>query len=122
MPDGPPSSVRVGAAVGLLVLAERQQQLAVARELHHAMAVVAADPDVVLVIDEDAVRLARPVGHVVIRALAPALNELALLIEFQDRRRGLAAGADLHRLLFGAAAAPPRPPAPGGVTTFHGSS
>ena len=56
--------VRVGAAAGLLVLAERHQVLAVARELHHAVAVVAADPDEVVVIDEDAVRLARPVGEV----------------------------------------------------------
>ena len=51
------------------------------------MAVVAADPDVVLVIDEDAVRLARPVGHVVVRTLAPALNELAV----PDRIRARAA-------------------------------
>ena len=92
--------VRVGAAAGLLVLADRQQVLAFARELHHAMTVVAADPDEVVVIDEDAVRFARPVGHVVVGALSPALNQLALLIELENGRRGLAAGAHLHRLFL----------------------
>ena len=93
--------VRVGAAAGLLVLAKRHQVLAVARELHHAVAVVAADPDEVVVVDEDAVRLAGPVGEVGHRALAPALHQLALLVELQHRRRRLAAGAHLHRLWFG---------------------
>ena len=63
MPDGPPSSVVSALPPVFSYWPSVQQQLAVARELHHAMPVVAADPDVVLVIDEDAVRLARPVGR-----------------------------------------------------------
>ena len=90
----------IAAASGLLVLPERHQPLAVARELHDAVPVVAADPDVILMIDEDAVRLARPLGEIVHRPLTPTLHQLALLVEFEDGRCRLTAGAHRRRLLF----------------------
>ena len=89
---------RIGAAADFFILADLQQEFAVARELHHAVAAVAADPDVVLVIDEQPVRVARPVREVAERSLAPALHELALRIELENRRRSLAARTKLYRL------------------------
>ena len=100
MPDGPPSSLRVVAAGVLVVLADGQHQLALARELHHPVVHVRADPDVVGVVDEDAVRVARPVGRVLLGLLAPALHHLAVLVELDDRRRRLAAGAHRRGLLL----------------------
>ena len=49
--------------------------------------VVASDPDVVLVIDVDPVLGIRPLPF--IRGAAPRLQELAVLVEFQDRWRGV---------------------------------
>jgi hypothetical protein len=84
MPAGPPSSV-----VSLL--------LALARELHHAVVHVGADPDEVVVVDEDPVRVARI--HVDLVGLeAPALDDRAGRVELEHRRRRLTARCD-RRLL-----------------------
>ena len=96
---------RVVAAAGLVVDADRHQVLALARELHHAVVHVGADPDEVVVVDEDAVRVAR-VDRDVLRRIAPALHDVAGRIELDHRRRRRAARADrrlLHRgrLLLG---------------------
>jgi len=54
----PAKQHRVVAAAGLVVGPDGHQVLAVPRELLHPMMHVGADPDVVLVIDEDAVWVA----------------------------------------------------------------
>ena len=70
------------------LLADLHQELAVLRELqHHAVAgAVAADPDVALVVDGDAVVRRRPLVAVAVGA-APVAEQVALL----DRTRGSAA-------------------------------
>ena len=73
-------------------------ELALARELEQHVVgsrrhpdlhvrVVAADPDVVLVVDVDAVLGVRPLPP--LGRAAPRLQELAVLVELQDRWRGV---------------------------------
>src|SRR3954463_9843367 len=78
------------------LLADHHQELAVLRELqHHAVAAaVAADPDVALVIDGDAVVRGRPLIALAVAA-APVAQQRALLIELENRRRLRAALAGL---------------------------
>jgi hypothetical protein len=72
-------------------LADLQDELAGACELeHHPVGhAVAGDPDEVVVVDIDAVLVRRPV--VAFPGPAPRLDDVAVLIEFDDRRRRLAA-------------------------------
>src|SRR6185295_17799755 len=75
--------------------ADLHQELAVLRELQDVAVVgaaVAADPDVALAVDLQAVVRRRPLVAGTILA-APAAQEIALLIELHDRRRLLAARA-----------------------------
>ena len=67
--------------------ADLHQECPVARELEDlAVALaVAADPDVVHVVDEDAVLFVRPVEAV--GRTAPALDDVTLLVELEHRRR-----------------------------------
>ncbi len=95
MPDGPPSRVVSLLPLFLSVLTDGQHQLALARELHHAVVHVRAHPHEVVVVDEDAVGITRPVGRILLGLVAPALHHLAVLVEFDHDRRRLAAGA--HR-------------------------
>jgi hypothetical protein len=88
---------RIAAAVGLVIGPDRQHQLAVARELLHPVMHVGADPDMVRVIDEDAVRVAR-IDRDVLRRVAPALHDVALRVELDHGGRRAAAGGN-RRLL-----------------------
>src|SRR5207237_9983183 len=58
---------------------------------------IASDPDIALVVDEHAVLVLRPV--IALRGLgsAPGFDDFARLVEFDDRRRGVAA----YRLVAG---------------------
>src|SRR2546423_6450636 len=73
-------------------LADAQHELAVAREFVDMPAGgldVVADPDEIIVVDMDAVTVVAPL---VVRAVAaPALHHLAVLVEFDHRRRRHAA-------------------------------
>src|SRR5688572_2873361 len=88
---------RVVAAGVLVHRANRQHMLAFARELHHAVMHVRTDPHEVVVIDEDAMWIARPLRHV-LRAVAERAHDLARRIEFEHCWRGLTAFAE-RRLL-----------------------
>ena len=85
--------LQVVAAFVVAVLAHLQQELAVLGELQHlrVLRAVAADPDIALVVDEDAmVRL----GPLVARSrAAPVPHQVAGLVEHQHRRRAAAAFA-----------------------------
>ena len=103
---GAAEQLLVGAAANLVELADGEHKLAGARELHHAVMRVAADPHEVVVIDKDAVRVLRELRHVLGGRIAPALNELTLLVELEDHGCRCAAGAHgrlLHlvELFFG---------------------
>src|SRR5687768_12841696 len=87
----------VVAALVLIHRADGEHVLAFTRELHHAVMHVCADPDEVVVIDEDAVWIARPLRHL-LRPVAERAHHFALRIELQHCRRGLAAFAE-RRLL-----------------------
>src|SRR5256885_3958957 len=85
--------LQVVAALVVAVPAHLQQELAVLAELQHlrVLRAVAADPDIALVVDEDAmVRL----GPLVARSrAAPVPHPVAGLVEHQHRRRAAAAFA-----------------------------
>jgi hypothetical protein len=82
-------------------LADLQQELAVLRELQDVRvgAAVAANPDVALVVDEDAMVGIRPL--VSLARPAPVAQQVPFLIELENRRRARAAFALLgfERLL-----------------------
>src|SRR6187551_3344875 len=89
--------LRVGAALALAALPDLHHEFASRRVLHdHVVADArrrrlgpagtAADPDEVVFVDEDAVFTAGPWRTV--RRCAPALHELAALIEFEHWRSG----------------------------------
>jgi hypothetical protein len=80
----------VVAAATRAMLADLEQELARRRELEQigVLVAVAADPDVVLAVDVDAVLDVRPV--VALAGSAPRLEKVAVEIELQDRRRRLA--------------------------------
>ncbi len=82
------------------LLAEHPDELALARELQDVRVgtAVAANPHVALVVHDDAVVRVRPVGMK--RRPAPAVHDVAGLIEGDDRRRRIAAFA--HRVVPGA--------------------
>src|SRR2546427_8638064 len=85
--------LQVVAAFVVAVLAHLQQELAVLGELQHlrVLRAVAADPDIALVVDEDAmVRLGPLVAH---SRAAPVPHQVAGLVEHQHRRRAAAAFA-----------------------------
>ena len=69
--------------------ADRHQQLALGTDLHHGVAVLVADPDVVLGVDGHAVRLVLVADHVV----ADGAHELVVLVELEQLR--LAGGVAL---------------------------
>ena len=97
---GAPEKFPVIAPRVLVVAADRHEVVAGARELHDAVMTVAAHPDVVVVIDEDAVCVAGEFGHVLRGGVAPALDHVALGIELDDHGGRHAAGPDrrvLHR-------------------------
>src|SRR5206468_839648 len=52
---------------------------------------IASDPDIALVIDEHAVLVLRPVVALGGLGSAPGFDDFARLVEFDDRRRGIAA-------------------------------
>src|SRR5882672_7089811 len=83
--------LEVVAALVVAVLAHLQQELAVLGELQHlrVLCAVAADPDVALVVDEDAVVRLRPL--VARSRAAPVPHQVAGLVEHQHRRRAAAA-------------------------------
>src|SRR5690606_7677118 len=82
---------------GLARLPDRQQDLAVARELQDVRIAltVAANPDVVLVIDRDAVVRRGPL--VSLAFTAPGVDEVALGVELEHRWSRRAALARLRR-------------------------
>ena len=84
-------------------MADLQQELAVLRELQdlRVLGVVAANPDVALVVDGDAVIRQRPL--VALARAAPVADEVAGLIELEHRRRGHAAVAARGRRRRGGA-------------------
>ena len=86
-----PQPRRVVAAAERAGAADLQQERAVARELQDLAVTlpVAPDPDVVQVVDEDAVLLVRPL--VAVAGTAPGLDDVALLVELDHRRRRHAA-------------------------------
>ena len=90
--------LRVLVALAFVAPPDLLHELALARELEQHVVgsrrhpdlhvrVVAPDPDVVLVIDVDSVLGVRPLP--LIGGAAPGLQELAVLVEFQDRWRGV---------------------------------
>ena len=101
-PDAGGAAEKLGvAAAGVFVVAaDRHHEVAGARELHHAVVPVGAHPHVVVVVDEDAVRVAREFGHVLRRGVAPPLDEIPLGIELGHDRGRDAAGAE-RRVLHG---------------------
>ena len=88
---------RAAQARGVVAAAQRagapdlQQERPVARELQDLPVTlpIAADPDVVEVVDEDAVLLVGPL--VAVAGAAPGLDDVALLVELDDGRRRHAA-------------------------------
>ena len=74
--------VRVRHRAGL---ADLHDELAVAGELENlpVLGIVAADPDEVVVVDEDAVLVLLPV--VALAGAAPGLHDLAVLVELDHR-------------------------------------
>ena len=89
---------RVLVALALVAHPDLLDELALARELEQHVVgsrrhpdlhvrVVAADPDVVLVVDVDAVLGVRPLQT--LGGAAPRLQELAVLVELQHRWRGV---------------------------------
>src|SRR6202007_1036770 len=104
------------APFALVGMPDLHQELAVLRELQNLVVViqslllapaVPADPDVALVIYGDSVIRIRPV--VAFSRAAPVADEVAGLVEFQNRRSGYAAlcggrtsgSVNLHRLISG---------------------
>ena len=84
-------------------LAELGDELAVLGELQDlgVVGAVAADPDIALIVHEDAVVGFRPV--IARTGAAPGVEEIARFVEFQNRRRGLAASAlTMLQLAYGA--------------------
>ena len=81
--------------------ADLHQELAVLGELQdvRVLLAVAADPDVALVVDMDAVVGFRPL--VALARPAPGAHQVAVRIELQDRRRRAAALGD-RRIELGA--------------------
>ena len=71
------------------LLADLQQELALPRELQHVVSLVGRQPDVVFAVDRNAVHRG---GPLVARArAAPRRHEIAGRIEFEHRRRDIAA-------------------------------
>ena len=68
--------------------ADGHQELSLGTEFHHGVAVLVADPDVVLCVDGHAVRLVLVADHVV----SDRSHELVVLTEFEQLRlaRGVA--------------------------------
>ena len=62
--------------------ADRHQELSLGTEFHHRVAVLVADPDVVLRVDGHAVRLVLMADHV----LADGANQLVILVELEQLR------------------------------------
>ena len=91
----------VVAAFPLAVPADLQQELAVASELQDVgvVAAAAAEPDVVEVVDEDAVLRVGPL--VALAGPAPCVHHVAGLVELDDRR-GRTAALGQRRILVGA--------------------
>ena len=87
-PRRPVEGFRIVASAGLSVMADLKQVLSILRELQNVRIVhaIAADPDVVFVIDEHPMQVVRP--FVTLPGSTPALNQIAGHIEFQYRRRG----------------------------------
>src|SRR5690606_13970666 len=92
----PREVLRTEAVRGLAGLAELLQEFAVARELQYMRVgiAVSADPDVVHVIDGDAVVRRWP--GIAFPGPAPVIHEVALGIELEDVRRRYAALARLR--------------------------
>ena len=87
----------VVAALALPVPADLQQELAVAGELQDVgvVAAAAAEPDVVQVVDEDAVLRVGPL--VALAGPAPRVHHVAGLVELDDRGGGTAALGERRR-------------------------
>ena len=93
-PGGPAQERGIVAPAIFVVLADRHHEPTVARELHDPMMPVRAHPDVVVMVDEEPVRVPGKLGHVLRRGVAPRLDDIALGVELDDDRRRYAAGAD----------------------------
>ncbi len=100
---GRPSWVCGIGAAGRAGMADLLEELSVRGEFEDLVVgiVVAGEPDIAVVVDENAVLVLRP--FIALARPAPVAQQIALDVEFQYRRRGLAAAARrrrLHRLLL----------------------
>src|SRR6476659_56871 len=75
-------ALRLVPIASLPANAERQQQLSLRADLHHRVAVLIADPDVVVCVDGHAVRFVLVAGDV----LADRAHELAAEVELEQLR------------------------------------
>ena len=95
---GTPEEIRIIAAAGLVVLPDLHEQLAIASELHDPMMAIGANPDVVIVVDEETVGVSGELRYVLGGRVSPALDDVPILVELYNDRRGPA--AQTHRRIL----------------------